>query len=51
MKKKNSNKIMMILIQGHITRVSPRVLRKASCRIKNVKDATGKSTLSTKLGS
>ena len=32
----------MILIQGHIARVSPSVLRKASCAVKNVKDATGK---------
>ena len=32
----------MILIQGHITRVSPSVLCKASCAVKNVKDATGK---------
>ena len=42
MKKKNSKKIRMILIQGHITRVSPSVLCKASCAVKNVKDATGK---------
>ena len=33
----------MILIQGHITRVSPSVLCKASCAVKNVKDATGKT--------
>ena len=32
----------MILIQGHIASVSPSVLRKASCAVKNVKDATGK---------
>ena len=32
----------MILIQGHIASVSPSVWRKASCGVKNVKDATGK---------